>query len=424
MKRTAGAFMLLASLGGGCISAQRGTDAAGHFNRVGYAKEIPQAVGPHGMPVPVGHDGLAKMGNAKVGSGIMQAGYTANPNQGNGVMQAGLFGNKGKQEGCVNCGDGASGGMGGYGAGGSSNGNLYGPVTAGAPPIYHGGHGIVPAPGMGPAGAVAAIGAMPASGMMSPLNSRTSIRFSEPAGMKISWFGPGGISDTALEAPARYNFAQGGIYRLKINNIANKPGLELYPTLEVLPGTPKTATYLAHSSVPVVFTEEDFEQVASGNFLVKVVYLPDPQFQDISTVAGPNEIVSSRLEPGVDPVQEAQRRGTILLIIRLGNIDLQAPNSPAMDAPNPFAQGGPVMPRPVMPGIAGMVPGGAMPIPTTTEAPVSDVKAKPATPAAPTSSPKTLPPVSTPTSAAPLKSSTTSPVSTTPAATSSSTLRR
>ncbi len=133
----------------------------------------------------------------------------------------------------------------------------------------------------------------------------------------------------------RYNFLQASIYRLKLSDIPNRPGVELYPTLEVVPSKAKTCTFLSHSAVPVVFTEEDFEQVAAGNFVVKVIYLPDPQFQDLAAT-GPDEVVSSRLEPGMDPIVEAKRRGSILLVVRLGNIDLEAPNTPAMDSPNPF----------------------------------------------------------------------------------------
>ena len=92
--------------------------------------------------------------------------------------------------------------------------------------------------------------------------------------------------------------------------------------------------------------------MAAGNYLVKVIYLPDPQFQDLA-VAGPEEIVSSRLEPGVDPVAEAQRRGSILLVVRVGNIDLELANSPAMDAPGQY---GPRAPAPATPG-NGMMPG-------------------------------------------------------------------
>jgi hypothetical protein len=188
--------------------------------------------------------------------------------------------------------------------------------------------------------------------------------------MKVSWYAPtsegkAGFGNNQLVVPGRYNFLQAAIYRLKLSNIANRPGLELYPTLEVVPSNARTDAFLAHSAVPVVFTDEDFDQVASGNYLVKVVYLPFPQFQDLATV-GPDEVVSSRLEPGVDPIAEACRRGNILLVVRVGNIDLEAPNTPPMDAPSPFmlkgsmSHGMPVGMGPGMPGPGPMVPYGFM----------------------------------------------------------------
>jgi hypothetical protein len=193
---------------------------------------------------------------------------------------------------------------------------------------------------------------------------RTAVRFVGPPGMKISWYAPSSDGKTAfspqyLEAPARYNFLQASIYRLKLSDIPNRPGLELYPTLEVVPAKAKTCAFLAHSAVPVNFTEEDFEQVAAGNFVVKVIYLPDPQFQDLAAT-GPDEVVSSRLEPGVDPIAEAMRRGCILLVVRLGNIDLEAPNTPAMDAPDPFCKV--PVPPPAMAGRPGALPGGMGPM--------------------------------------------------------------
>jgi hypothetical protein len=39
------------------------------------------------------------------------------------------------------------------------------------------------------------------------------------------------------------------------------------------------------------------------------------------------------LEPGADPIAEACKRGSILAVVRVGNIDLEAPNTPSMDAP-------------------------------------------------------------------------------------------
>jgi hypothetical protein len=198
--------------------------------------------------------------------------------------------------------------------------------------------------------------------------------------MNIAWYAPDvngkpGFTPTQIQVPGRYNFSQAAIYRLKLTDIPNRPGLELYPTLEVVPSNAKTDPFLAHSSVPVSFTDEDLEQVAAGNYVVKVIYLPDPQYQDLAA-AGPDEVVSSRLEPGVDPIAEACRRGNILLVIRMGNIDLEAPNTPPMDAPCAYAPRPlqpivPVPPQlagpgvgPMGPGVPMMPPGGAMgPVP-------------------------------------------------------------
>jgi hypothetical protein len=257
----------------------------------------------------------------------------------------------------------------GPGGVGPAPGNLISPPgVAAAPP------GPLP-PGLAPPGAVAAVGAL-TGGPAPPFPvQRTEVRFVGPPGMKIAWYGPsadgkGGFGPQFLEAPARYNFLQASIYRLKLSEIPNRPGVEYYPTLEVVPAKPKTCTFLAHSAVPVVFTEEDFDQVAAGNFVVKVIYLPDPQFQDLA-VTGPDEVVSSRLEPGVDPIIEAKRRGSILLVVRLGNIDLEAPNTPRMDAPNPFAPVPPGAPPGMPPGMVppglptppGMVPPGMPNVP-------------------------------------------------------------
>ena len=323
MKRTAAAFMLLAGLGGGCTT----TDHQAAKQPVARPTETAQAreyVGPHGEPVTA---------RGQAPGGIVRADGRAMP-QG-GIIPAGGFGTG------LTPGDVAKGG------------NV--PLGDDGVPGFYPGRGILPVPAMGPYGAVAAVGALPPGGLAAPINARTSIRFGDPERMRITWYGPAGLSDTVLTSPARYNFPQGGIYRLKLSNIPGRGDVDLYPTLEVVPATAKTAAYLAHSSVPVSFTDEDFEQVLAGNFLIKVIYLPDPAFQDLAAVAGPAEVISTRLEPGMDPIAEARRRGEILAIIRMGNIDLDVKGVPGLDAPNPFAGPPPgMMPVPVprpMPGV-------------------------------------------------------------------------
>ena len=154
----------------------------------------------------------------------------------------------------------------------------------------------------------------------------SQVAFVSPDGMSVAWdvSAPGAFDSEPLVVPGRYNFPQGAIYRLKLTTVPGRPGVELYPSIEVGPPTPRTEAYLAHNAIPVQYTEEDFDQVLSGNFVTKVIYLPDAEFQELA-LAGVETLVSTRLDPGVDPIVEADRRGAILAIIRVGNKDLEIP---------------------------------------------------------------------------------------------------
>jgi hypothetical protein len=155
-----------------------------------------------------------------------------------------------------------------------------------------------------------------------PATLRTQVRFARPSGMKVYWQtkkdGKTVFSNIPLETPGSFNFAQGAVYQLKLTHIPGHPGLELYPTLEVVRTNPKVAEFLTHNGIPLELSDDDFSQVVAGKFVVKTVYLPFPQFQDAG--GGTDTIGSTRLEPGQDPVREAARRGDIFLILRMGNI--------------------------------------------------------------------------------------------------------
>jgi hypothetical protein len=391
MKRTASALMVLAALGG-CVSTGSGPGMGGGWGSMGGGPpSVPGVQGPWGQPVamaapytavaPSGEEAAREMMARSVPLELMQTGAFTRPGAPSGIMLAG--------------GPAMPGGMSAPGAmpppsAMSAPSMPFQPFVAGAP----GGRGYPP-------GAVAAVGAISQPQPNRFPSRRTEVSFTAPYGMKVSWFAPtangqAGFASNNVVTPGRYNFVQGAVYRLKLSDIPNRPGMELYPTLEVVPSNLKTDAFLAHSAVPVSFTNEDLDQVAAGNFLVKVIYLPDPQFQDLA-VAGPEEIVSSRLEPGVDPIAEAYRRGSILLVVRLGNIDLELANSPGMDAPGQNQQHAPVpgmpmhgMPMPGMPGMPmpGMpgMPHGMMP-PSGPMMGVPSMQTMPMTPYAPSGVP-------------------------------------
>lgn len=299
--------------------------------------------------------------------------------------------------------------------------------------------GVLPAVGLPglPGSVIPASGVVPAAGATAGNTApafpvaRTQVRFVGPAGAKIGWYVPGPAGSDGkpvllphqLDVPGRYNFLQASIYRLKLSDVPGRPGA-FYPTLEVVPGNPKTEAFLAHNAIPVEFTEEDFDQVAAGNYITKVIYLPDPQYQAPSD-GGVDTLVSTRLEPGQDPCAEAMKRGHILLVVRLGGIDLETANTPALDNPGPFgmprAMGGsmPMNPPvnmlppataavpPTLPGIVNPVPAGMPPAPPVVTPPVPRFDPPQAAPPGPMvpAKPGTLPPPPVPGAASDAKAS-------------------
>lgn len=152
----------------------------------------------------------------------------------------------------------------------------------------------------------------------------TQIRFVGPDGMQIGWMVNGRFLDDQLVAPASYDFQQSATYQLKLSHIPGRVGEIYYPTLQIHPSHPTTDAYLAHNPVPVRLTVEDLEQLRTNNYVTKVVFLPDPKNQDLA-IADVEELVSTRLPAGADPVREADKLGTVMAVLRVGNRDLEMP---------------------------------------------------------------------------------------------------
>jgi RNA polymerase sigma factor (sigma-70 family) len=139
------------------------------------------------------------------------------------------------------------------------------------------------------------------------------VRFVGPAGAKIGRFGDD--DKAAREVPCRLTFDQPGIYRLKLTNVPNRPGAEFYPTVEVCPATRETARFLTNAVIPVEFTEADFEKAEKSQLAIRAVCL----HQD-----GQGTFAVTEPPTNGDVVDLAKKKGPILLVARLGAIDLEA----------------------------------------------------------------------------------------------------
>lgn len=142
------------------------------------------------------------------------------------------------------------------------------------------------------------------------------VLFRNPEGLKIVW--SAFQKDNTQLVPARLNLKSGRQHGFMLTSLPGREGLELAGSIEVAAMTNSSKAFLSHNAIPVEFTEEDFDQVASGNLVTKVVYLPAPDFQE-QAIAGVEMLVSTRMDPGMDPVVEGAKRGQILAVLRLGN---------------------------------------------------------------------------------------------------------
>src|SRR5687768_90953 len=119
-------------------------------------------------------------------------------------------------------------------------------LFAPGPGVAGPGPGVLP-PAPNPAFAGGMVGmACPPAGMGGGIGvaaqSTVQILFNRPESMQVRWdvSGVANFDSEPLVVPGRKNFPEGGIYRLKITNLTGREGVELYPTLEIGPTTPRT----------------------------------------------------------------------------------------------------------------------------------------------------------------------------------------
>lgn len=143
------------------------------------------------------------------------------------------------------------------------------------------------------------------------------VRLSGPAGSRVTVY-QGGPSGVPLASPATLALRPGYVYRVKVSELPGRPGVALYPSLEVRgtlhlpPGLPA-----AHYPAAVVLRDTDIDQVLAGAFLTKVVALEHPErAAPVATVA--DQPLETEVRAHEDILAYARVLGRPVLIVRLG----------------------------------------------------------------------------------------------------------
>lgn len=153
-----------------------------------------------------------------------------------------------------------------------------------------------------------------------------------PAGQFLWIEGKGGITMSRLGKTIQASC--GARLRLRISGIPKHAGDNVFLTIEVQDEksleASKVIETVATNTIPLRITEEDLEQVFANNLVTKVVYRPHDLTRTGASLF--DTVVSSKLEPGADPRMEAEKRGTVVAMLRLSRSD-ESPKTDVRETP-------------------------------------------------------------------------------------------
>jgi hypothetical protein len=126
------------------------------------------------------------------------------------------------------------------------------------------------------------------------------------------------------------------VYRLKLASLPEFPGVELYPTVELIDRLHPPCGREAEFPVPIAFTEQELRSAIQGRLVTKVVYLEQPD--RAIPERGSNASRTRIARPRENALAAADEAGRPMAIVRLGG-RLPDPRAPE---PEFFGHGGPI----------------------------------------------------------------------------------
>jgi len=107
------------------------------------------------------------------------------------------------------------------------------------------------------------------------------------------------------------------VYRLRVTQIPNQSGMEVFPTVEIIDRLYPPAAEALRFPIPISISQEELELALEGKFVTRVIYVEDPDraLPVAESATAPNWF---EVEPDQDPLEVADRLGRPVAILRLG----------------------------------------------------------------------------------------------------------
>jgi hypothetical protein len=141
------------------------------------------------------------------------------------------------------------------------------------------------------------------------------VEIKAPSGASVSLAVAGRFSEP-MATPVAVGLLIGPVYRLRVMGLPLAPGVEVFPTIEMIDRLYAPAGQERRFAVPIELTEEDLRLAAEGKFVTRVIYLEDP----LDAVPAPQGTGQHWFDvgPGRDPLVVADELGRPVAILRMG----------------------------------------------------------------------------------------------------------
>jgi hypothetical protein len=144
------------------------------------------------------------------------------------------------------------------------------------------------------------------------------VRIRAPQGARIALASENSFTDAA-PGDALVGMQIGPVYRLRVTEIPNNPGLEVFPTIEVIDRLYPPPGLALRFPIPVELTADELDMAARGAFVTRVIYIEDPHTAMPVARRAHEEQPWIEAPSGADPLVEADIRGRAVAILRIGS---------------------------------------------------------------------------------------------------------
>jgi hypothetical protein len=151
----------------------------------------------------------------------------------------------------------------------------------------------------------------PLSGYCQPVEIRA------PKGARISPAAGTGYTETE-QSNLLVGLAIGPVYRFRITDVPEHPGLEIFPTVEMIDRLYPPPGQALRFPVPVELTLNELLMAADGRFVTRIIYVEDPQLAVPVSEKSDSETRWFDVPPGEDPLVTADSLGRPIAILRMG----------------------------------------------------------------------------------------------------------